>query len=81
MGAFQAGIGALVGGHRRAGGALLPGRRLRRLAAAPRAGRGRGSCALRIGAPLRFDQGYRGKAGWTRIAAECEAAVRALGEA
>lgn len=78
MGRFQAGIGALIGGtgvpvvpcHLAGGFAAWPPQ-----ARWPRPGR----LVLRIGTPLRFGDGYRGKAGWERIAAECEAAVRGLG--
>lgn len=78
MGRFQAGIGALISGtgvpvvpcHLAGGFAAWPPQ-----ARWPRPGR----LVLRIGPPLRFGEGYRGKAGWERIAAECEAAVRALG--
>lgn len=79
MGRFQAGIGALISGtgvpvvpcHLAGGFAAWPPQ-----ARWPRPGR----LVLRIGAPMHFGEGYRGRAGWERIAAECEAAVQALAE-
>lgn len=79
MGAFQAGIGALISNT---GVPVVPCHLTGAFAAWPPTARWPkpGKLVLRIGAPLRFEAGYRGKAGWARIAAECEAAVRRLGE-
>ena len=79
MGPFQAGIGALISNT---GVPVVPCHLDGAFAAWPPTARWPrpGKLRLRIGAPLRFEAGYRGKAGWTRIAAECEAAVRALAE-
>ena len=78
MGRFQAGIGALISNT---GVPVVPCHLAGAFAAWPPTARWPkpGKLRLRIGTPLRFEQGYRGKAGWERIAAECEAAVRELG--
>ncbi|MBX9699852.1 MAG: 1-acyl-sn-glycerol-3-phosphate acyltransferase, partial [Acetobacteraceae bacterium] len=80
MGSFQAGIGALISGT---GVPVVPCHLAGAFAAWPPTARWPrpGKLVLRIGMPLVFGEGYRGKAGWTRIAAECEAAVRAVGAA
>jgi 1-acyl-sn-glycerol-3-phosphate acyltransferase len=77
MGPFQAGIGALISNT---GVPVVPCHLAGAFAAWPPTARfpRPGKLTLRIGAPLRFAEGYRGKAGWARIAAECEAAVRGL---
>jgi 1-acyl-sn-glycerol-3-phosphate acyltransferase len=79
MGPFQAGIGALISGT---GVPVVPCHLAGAFAAWPPTARWPrpGKLTLRIGAPLHFGDGYRGKAGWTRIAAECEAAVRGMGD-
>jgi 1-acyl-sn-glycerol-3-phosphate acyltransferase len=78
MARFRPGIGALVAGSdipvvpcflAGAHAAWPPGRAL------PRWGR----LQLRIGAPLAFPAAANERAGWTDIAAACEAAVRAMG--
>ncbi len=78
MGRFQAGIGALISNT---GVPVVPCHLSGAFAAWPPTARWPkpGKLTLRIGKPLRFETGYRGKAGWERIAAECEAAVRGLG--
>jgi 1-acyl-sn-glycerol-3-phosphate acyltransferase len=80
MARFRPGVGALVAGNavpvvpcflRGAQAAWPPGRWLPR----PR------KITLRIGAPLDFAATANDRAGWTAVAAACEAAVRALGGA
>ncbi|MES2711628.1 MAG: lysophospholipid acyltransferase family protein [Pseudomonadota bacterium] len=78
MAAFQPGLGAFVAGsavpvvpcHLEGAFAAWPA--TRRM---PRPGKLR----LRIGTPLSFADSTQDRAGWTEIAARCEAAVRALG--
>lgn len=78
MGRFHAGLGALVAGT---GVPVVPCHIAGAFAAWPPQRRWPrpGRLVLRIGPPMAFGDGYRGKAGWARIAAEGEAAVRALG--
>jgi len=78
MGAFQPGLGAFVAGspvpvvpcHLEGAFAAWPATRR-----FPRPGK----LHLRIGTPLSFEHTTQDRAGWTEVAARCEAAVRALG--
>ncbi|WP_431281445.1 lysophospholipid acyltransferase family protein [Humitalea sp. 24SJ18S-53] len=78
MAAFQPGLGAFVAGspvpvvpcHIDGAFAAWPAHRR-----FPRPGK----LSLRIGTPLHFAATTQDRAGWTEVAAQCEAAVRALG--